>query len=60
MSPLHNILVAFCGVFFLSTLVVFIGSGFDTRNQTWTTVFLLTLAIIFVPGIVMGLLSLIA
>jgi hypothetical protein len=59
MSALHNILVAFGGVFLLSTLVVFIGGVFKTRNQTWTTVFIMTGAIIFVPALMMGFMSLI-
>jgi hypothetical protein len=59
MSPLHNIIVAFGGVFFLSMLVVFIGGVFKTRNQTWTTVFIMTGAIIFVPGLMMGFMALI-
>jgi hypothetical protein len=57
MSALHNILVAFGGVFFLSMLVVFIGGVFKTRNQTWTTVFIMTGAIIFVPGLMMGIMA---
>ena len=60
MSALHNILVAFGGVFFLSMLVVFIGGVFKTRNQTWTTVLIMTGAIIFVPGVMMGLMALIS
>jgi hypothetical protein len=59
MPALHNILVAFGGVFLLSTQVVFIGGVFKTRNQTWTTVFIMTGAIIFVPGVVMGFMALI-
>jgi uncharacterized membrane protein YjjB (DUF3815 family) len=59
MSPMHNILVAFGGVFFLSMLVVFIGGVFKTRNQTWTTVFIMTGVIIFVPGLMMGFMALI-
>jgi hypothetical protein len=57
MSPLHNILVAFGGVFLLSTLVVGV---FKTRNQTWTTVFIMTGAIIFLPGLMMGVMALVA
>ena len=60
MSPLHNVLVALGGVFFLSMLVVFIGDVFHRSNQTWTTVFIMTVAIIFVPGVIMGALALIA
>ena len=59
MSALHNILVAFGGVFLLSTLVVFIGGVFKTRNQTWTTVFIMTGAIIFVPDLIMGFMALV-
>ena len=60
MSTLHNIVVAFGGVFFLSMIVVFIGGVFKTRNQTWTTVFLMTGVIIFVPGLIMGVMTVIA
>ena len=60
MSALHNILVAVGGVFFLSMIVVFIGGVFKTRNQTWTMVCIVTAGILFVPGIMMGFMALIA
>jgi len=59
MTPLHNILVALGGAFFLSMIVVFIGGVFKTRNQTWATVFIMTGAIIVVPGLMMGFMALI-
>ncbi|NRB82085.1 MAG: hypothetical protein HRU38_26110 [Saccharospirillaceae bacterium] len=46
-------------MFFLSMIVVFIGGVFKTRNQTWTTVFIMTGVIIFVPGLMMGVMALI-
>ncbi|NRB43101.1 MAG: hypothetical protein HRU20_32315 [Pseudomonadales bacterium] len=54
MSALHNIIVAFGDVFLLSMIVVFIGGVFKTRNQTWTTVFIMTGVTLFVPGLMMG------
>ena len=59
MSDIHSILVTVGGMFFLSTIVVFIGGVFKTRNQTWTTVFIMTGVIIFVPGLMMGVMALI-
>jgi len=46
-------------MFFLSKIVVYIGGVFKTRNQTWNTVFIMTGVIIFVPGLIMGIMALI-
>jgi len=59
MSEFHNIAVAIGGAFFLSMIVVFIGGVFKTRNQTWTTVFIMTGAIVFVPALMMGFMALV-
>jgi len=59
MSGSHSILVTVSGMFFLSKIVVYIGGVFKTRNQTWNTVFIMTGVIIFVPGLIMGIMALI-
>jgi len=60
MSAFHSIAVSIGGAFFLSMIIVFIGGVFKTRNQTWTTVFIMTGVIIFVPGVMMGFMALVA
>jgi len=41
-------------------IIVAIEGVFKTRNQTWATVFIMTGVIVFVPGLMMGFMALVA